>query len=92
LGDFSEKIQITHVYPKIGHSDNVVNMLKKLKKNWASVNLSVAVYDYDFLKPKSVNGLMYLSADIFIVLRFHCKSTPFPLIFKKLTPNICASG
>jgi hypothetical protein len=44
LGDFSEKIQITHVYPKIGHSDDVVNMLKKLKKNWASVNLSVAVY------------------------------------------------
>jgi hypothetical protein len=26
---------------------------------------------------------MYLSADIYIALRFHCKSTPFPLVSKK---------
>ncbi len=44
LGDFSDKINISHVYPKIGQSDNVVNMIKKLKKNWASVGVTVAVY------------------------------------------------
>jgi hypothetical protein len=44
LGDFSDKINIAHVYPKIGQGDNVVNMIKKLKKTWASVGLSVAVY------------------------------------------------
>jgi hypothetical protein len=44
LGDFSDKINISHVYPKIGQSDNVVNIIKKLKKTWASVGLSVAVY------------------------------------------------
>jgi hypothetical protein len=44
LGDFSDKINIAHVYPKIGQGDNVVNIIKKLKKNWASVGLTVAVY------------------------------------------------
>jgi hypothetical protein len=44
LGDFSEKIQISHVYPKIGQSDNVISMIKKLKKSWTAANLSVAVY------------------------------------------------
>jgi hypothetical protein len=44
LGDFSDKINISHVYPKIGQGDNVVNMIKKLKKAWASVGLTVAVY------------------------------------------------
>jgi hypothetical protein len=44
LGDFSDKINIAHVYPKIGQGDNVVNMIKKLKKTWASVGMTVAVY------------------------------------------------
>jgi hypothetical protein len=44
LGDFSDKINISHVYPKIGQGDNVVNIIKKLKKYWASVGLTVAVY------------------------------------------------
>lgn len=44
LGDFSDKINITHVYPKIGKSDNVVSIIKKLKKTWASVGMTVAVY------------------------------------------------
>ncbi len=44
LGDFSDKINITHVYPKVGKADNVESMVKKLKKNWASVGISVAVY------------------------------------------------
>jgi hypothetical protein len=44
LGDFSEKIQISHVYPKVGHSDDVINMIKKLKKTWAASGVTVAVY------------------------------------------------
>lgn len=44
LGDFSDKINIAHVYPKIGKSDNVINMIKKLKKTWAATGVTVAVY------------------------------------------------
>ncbi len=44
LGDFSDKININHVYPKIGKADNVVSMIKKLKKNWIAAGVTVAVY------------------------------------------------
>jgi hypothetical protein len=44
LGDFSEKINISHVYPKIGHNDDVVNIIKKLKKFWSANGITVAVY------------------------------------------------
>ena len=44
LGDYSDKINITHVYPKIGQNDNVENMIKKLRKTWIASGVSVAVY------------------------------------------------
>lgn len=44
LGDFSDKINISHVYPKIGHGDDVVNIIKKLKKFWTANGITVAVY------------------------------------------------
>ena len=44
LGDFSDKININHVYPKIGKADNVVSMIKKLKKYWTAAGVTVAVY------------------------------------------------
>ncbi|HEY0680435.1 MAG TPA: hypothetical protein VGD17_19265 [Chitinophagaceae bacterium] len=44
IGDFTDKINISHVYPKIGKSDEVVRMIKKLKKTWESVGVTVAVY------------------------------------------------
>lgn len=44
LGDFSDKIQISHVVPKIGHTDHITAILKKLKKAWEAAGLSVAVY------------------------------------------------
>lgn len=44
LGDFTEKINITHVYPKMGQNDNVVNIIRKLKKAWAATGATVAVY------------------------------------------------
>ena len=44
LGDFSDKINVTHVYPKMGMGDNVVSIIKKLKKNWNAAGVTVAVY------------------------------------------------
>lgn len=44
LGDFSDKINITHVYPKVGQGDEVVKIIKKLKKNWIAAGVTVAVY------------------------------------------------
>lgn len=44
LGDFSDKINITHVFPKMGKGDDVVNILKQLKKYWTSEGITVAVY------------------------------------------------
>jgi hypothetical protein len=44
LGDFTDKINIAHVYPKIGQSDNVITMIKKLKKTWEASGVTVAVY------------------------------------------------
>lgn len=44
LGDFSDKINISHIYPKIGHGDDVVNIIKKLKKTWVAAGVTVAVY------------------------------------------------
>ncbi len=44
LGDFSDKINIAHVYPKIGHTDDLYDMIKKLKRTWTSTGVSMAVY------------------------------------------------
>jgi hypothetical protein len=44
LGDFSDKINITHVYPKPGHADDLVRMIKKLRKMWQANGITVAVY------------------------------------------------
>jgi len=52
LGDFAEKINISHVYPKMGKSDNVVDIFKKLKKTWVAGGVSVAVYSESSGKPQ----------------------------------------
>ena len=44
LGDFSDKINISHIYPKLGKGDDVVSIIKKLKKTWSAVGMTVAVY------------------------------------------------
>lgn len=51
LNDFAEKANITHVFPKVGQSDNVINMIKKLKKAWASLGMTVAVYNVNSSGP-----------------------------------------
>lgn len=51
LGDYSDKINIAHVYPKIGQGDNVYNMLKKIKKAWVASGVTVAVYNVSSTGP-----------------------------------------
>ena len=44
LGDFSDKIQITHWYPKPGWGNKTVSMIKNLKAAWLVDGSTVAVY------------------------------------------------
>lgn len=44
LGDFSDKININHVYPKVAKGGNVWNIIKKLKKAWEAGGITNAVY------------------------------------------------
>jgi len=44
LGDFSDKINITHVYPKPGCGPKIVEIIKSLKKAWTADGSTVAVY------------------------------------------------
>ena len=44
LGDFSDKINITHVFPKMGCSNKIVGIIKDLKKVWTADGSTVAVY------------------------------------------------
>ena len=44
IGDYSDKIQISHVYPKIGKEGDVWNIIKRLRKAWMANGVTVAVY------------------------------------------------
>ena len=44
LGDFSDKINITHIYPKIGGGGKIWSLLKKMKAAWQAEGSTVAVY------------------------------------------------
>lgn len=45
LGDYSDKVQVTHIYPKIGYGNKVLNLIKKLKATWQDDGSTVAVYE-----------------------------------------------
>jgi hypothetical protein len=45
LTDYTDKIAITHVYPKLGYNDEVEAMVKSLKKTWEQSGQTVAVYE-----------------------------------------------
>lgn len=51
VGDYSDKIQIDHVYPKIGHADKVRKILSERRKVWQANGLSVAVYSVNASGP-----------------------------------------
>jgi hypothetical protein len=44
LGDYSDKINVAHVYPKIGKTLKVRSLIKKLKLAWLADGSTVAVY------------------------------------------------
>lgn len=44
LGSFTDKIIITHVFPKQGMGEMIAETIKKAKKAWAAGNQTVAVY------------------------------------------------
>jgi hypothetical protein len=44
IGDYSDKIQITHVYPKLGKEGDVWNIIRRLRKAWMANGITVAVY------------------------------------------------
>ncbi len=44
LGDFSDKINITHVYPKVGGGAKIYSLIKKMKAAWQAEGSTVAVY------------------------------------------------
>lgn len=45
LTEYSDKIAITHIYPKPGYTLDMEDMIQKLKKTWESSSQSVAVYE-----------------------------------------------
>ncbi|MBK8698118.1 MAG: hypothetical protein IPN29_00475 [Saprospiraceae bacterium] len=44
MGDHADKINITHLYPKMGKGPKVREMIKKLRKSWMASGSTVAVY------------------------------------------------
>lgn len=44
IGDYSDKINILHWYPKIGWGNKINDIIKKMKKVWEASGESVAVY------------------------------------------------
>lgn len=44
LSDFSDKIQITHFYPKIGWNTKAISLIKRLKAAWVAEGSTIAVY------------------------------------------------
>src|SRR5215211_934981 len=45
LTDYSDKINVTHWYPKPGYGSDVEEMIKLLKKTWDASGQMVAVYE-----------------------------------------------
>ena len=45
VGDYSDKVQVTHVYPKLGSSYRVATLIKNLKAAWAADGSTVAVFE-----------------------------------------------
>lgn len=44
VGDYTDHINISHVYPKVGRGDDVAAMIRKLRKGWQASGITVAVY------------------------------------------------
>ena len=45
IDDYTDKVQVTHIYPKLGCSYRVATMIKQLKAAWAAEGSTIAVYE-----------------------------------------------
>ena len=54
LTDFSDKIAITHVFPKPGYTEEVEELVKNLKKTWEASAQTVAVYEASSSGPSQI--------------------------------------
>jgi quinol monooxygenase YgiN len=45
LGEYTDKIAITHVYPKPGYQTEMEDAIKNLKKTWEASQQTIAVYE-----------------------------------------------
>lgn len=48
LGDFTDKISVNHIYPKMGWASKIEARIKKVKKVWEASGETVAVYTAHF--------------------------------------------
>ncbi len=51
VGDYADKIQIDHLYPKMGSSDEIRKILAQRRKVWQATGLSVAAYSINASGP-----------------------------------------
>ena len=54
LTEYSDKIAITHVFPKPGYFEEIEELVKKLKKTWDASGQTVAVYEASASGPSQV--------------------------------------
>jgi hypothetical protein len=45
VDDYSDKVQVTHVYPKLGCGNKVLTMIKNMKAAWTADGSTIAVYE-----------------------------------------------
>jgi hypothetical protein len=64
LTDYSDKIIITHMYPKPGMLNGVTELIKKQKKVWEASNESVAVYSAAYSGPPQYTTVTRLKAGL----------------------------
>jgi hypothetical protein len=54
LTEYSDKIAITHVFPKPGYSEELEDLVKNLKKTWDASSQTVAVYEASSSGPSQI--------------------------------------
>ena len=52
LTEFTDKIAINHVFPKPGYTDEMEDLIKKIKKAWENGEQTVAVYEVSSSGPQ----------------------------------------
>ncbi len=64
LTDYTDKIVITHIFPKPGMINGATDLVRKLKKVWQASNETVAVYRAAFSGPPQIITVNRLKAGL----------------------------